>query len=74
MYWKYRKIKKNSCTYFDSGKEINVKDPQFKMDDTVRISKYKNISPKCYTANSSEEGFWLKKLKHCTMDACLKLS
>ena len=30
-----------SNTYIDSGKEINEKDPKFKIGDNVRISKYK---------------------------------
>ena len=29
--------------YIDFKKEINDKDPKFKVDDHVRISKYKNI-------------------------------
>ena len=30
-----------SNTHIDSGKEINEKDPKFKIGDNVRISKYK---------------------------------
>ena len=30
-------------TYVDSSKEINDKDPKFKIGDIARISKYKNI-------------------------------
>ena len=29
--------------YFDSSKEVNDKDPRFKVRDHVKISKYKNI-------------------------------
>ena len=29
-----------SNTYINFSKEINNKDPKFKIDDTVRISKY----------------------------------
>ena len=32
-----------SSTYIDSSKEINEKDPTFKIGDIVRISKYKKI-------------------------------
>ena len=32
-----------SNTYIDSSKEIYNKNPKFKIGDTVRISKYKNI-------------------------------
>ena len=35
----------------------NDKDPKFKLDDHVRISKYKNIFAKGYTPNWSEEIF-----------------
>ena len=34
-----------SSAYIESGKEINNKDPKFKIGDTVVISKYKNILP-----------------------------
>ena len=30
-------------TYINNDKEVNDKDPQFKIGDHVRISKYKNI-------------------------------
>ena len=46
-----------SSTYIDSSKEINEKDPKFKIGNIVRISKYKNISAKGYTPNWSEEFF-----------------
>ena len=32
-----------SSKYIDSSKEINDKDPKFRIDNIVRISKYKNI-------------------------------
>ena len=53
-------------TYIDSmelhsSKEVNDKDPKFKVGDHVRISKYKNIFAKGYTLNWSEEGFMVKK-------------
>ena len=38
-------------TYINIGKEVNDKDPKFKVGDHVRISKYKNIFAKGYTAN-----------------------
>ena len=37
------------------------KNPKFKGDDYVRISKYKNIFAKGYTPNWSEEVFVIKK-------------
>ena len=42
-------------TYIDFKKEVNDKDPKFKIGDNVNISKYKNIFPKGYTLNWSEE-------------------
>ena len=33
-------------TYIDFEKEVNNKDPKFKVGDRVRISKYKNIFTK----------------------------
>ena len=38
-------------TYIDFKKEINDKDPKFKVGDYVRISKYKNIFAKGYMPN-----------------------
>ena len=36
-------------TYIDFEKEVNDKNPKFKVGDHVRISKYKNIFAKGYT-------------------------
>ena len=44
-----------SNIYIESSKEINNKDPKFKIGDIVRISKYKNIFAKGYVPNWSEE-------------------
>ena len=38
-------------TYIDVKKEINDKDPKFKVGNHVRISKYKNIFAKGYMPN-----------------------
>ena len=51
-------------TYVDSKKEVNGKDPKFKVGDRVRISKYKNIFVKGYTLNWSEEVFVVNKIKN----------
>ena len=48
-------------TYIDFKKEVNDKDPKFKVADHVRISKYKNIFAKGYTSNWSEEVLVIKK-------------
>ena len=44
-----------------SNKEVNDKVPKFKVDDHVKISKYKNIFAKGYTPNWSEEVFVIQK-------------
>ena len=46
-----------------SVKEVNDKDPKFKVGDHVRISKYKNIFAKGYTPNWSEKVFVISKIK-----------
>ena len=51
-------------TYIDFEKEVNNKDPKFKVRDYVRISKYKNIFAKGYTPNWSEEVFISSKIKN----------
>ena len=44
-------------TYIDFKKEVNDKDPKFKVGDHIRISWYKNILAKGYTLNWPEEVF-----------------
>ena len=51
-------------TYINTNKEINNKDPKFKVGDHVKISKYKNIFAKGYMPNWSEEVFVIKKAKN----------
>ena len=51
-------------TYINFKKEVNDKDPKFKVGDPVRISKYKNIFAKGYMLNWSEEIFIIKKIKN----------
>ena len=51
-------------TYIDFEKEVNDKDPKFKVGDHVRISKYRNISAKGYKPNWSEEVFIISKIKN----------
>ena len=53
-----------SNTYIDSDKEINNKNPKFKIGDIIRISKYKFFFAKDYTSNWSEEIFVIKKAKN----------
>ena len=51
-------------TYINTSKEVNNKDPKFKVGDRVRISKYKNAFAKGYMPNWSEEVFIIKKVKN----------
>ena len=60
---KMKPIDVKDNTYINIDKEINNKDPKFKVGDRVRISKYKNIFAKGYAPNWSEEVFVTKKLK-----------
>ena len=55
-------VKDNTC--INTDKEVNDKDPKFKVEDHVRISKYKKIFAKGYTPNWSEEIFVIKRVKN----------
>ena len=61
---KMKPVDVKNSTYLDFKKEVNDKDPKFKVVDHVRISKYKNIFANGYTPNWSEEGFVIKKVKN----------
>ena len=61
---KMKPIDVKDNTYINASKEINDKDPKFKVGDHVRISKYKNIFAKGYMPNWSEEVFVIKKVKN----------
>ena len=64
---KMKPIDVKDNTYINTDKEINNKDPKFKVGDRVRISKYKNVFAKGYTANWSEEVFVIKKVKNTVL-------
>ena len=51
---KIKPIDVKDSTYIDFKKKVNNKDPKFKVDDYVKISKYKNIFAKGYMPNWSE--------------------
>ena len=48
---KMKPVDVKSSTYIDSSKQINDKDPKFKIGDILRILKYKNIFAKGYVPN-----------------------
>ena len=47
-----------------SDKDVNDKDPKFKVGYHVRMSKIKNIFAKGYTPNWSKEVFEIKRVKN----------
>ena len=61
---KMKPIDVKDNTYIAFDRECYDKGPKFKVDDHVRISKYKNIFAKGYTPNWSEEEFVIKKVKN----------
>ena len=61
---KMKPIDVKDNTYINFDKEVNDNDPEFKVGDHVRISKYKNIFAKDYTPNWSEEVFVIKEIKN----------
>ena len=61
---KMKSIDVKDNTYVDWKKEVDDKNPKFKVGDHVRISNYKNIFAKGYTPNSSEEVFIISKIKN----------
>ena len=61
---KMKPINVTDNTYVDFTKEVNDKDPKFKVGDQGRISKYKNIFAKGYTPNWSEEVFVVNEIKN----------
>ena len=59
-----KRVDVKNNTYIDFKKEVNDKNPRFKVGDNVRISKYKNIIAKGYTPNWSEEMSVISKIKN----------
>ena len=62
--YKMKPVDVRDNTYIGFKKEVNDKDPKFKVGDRVRISKYKNIFAKWCTPNWSEEAFIISKTKN----------
>ena len=65
----HRTIKMNPIVvkdnaYINIKKEVDEKDPKFKVGDHVRISKYKIIFAKGYNPSWSEEIFVIKRIKN----------
>ena len=58
---KIKSIDVKNDSFGEYNEESNEKYPKFKVNDHVRISKYKNIFAKEYAPNWSEEIFVVKK-------------
>ena len=61
---KMKPIDDKNNTYINIGKDVNDKDPKFKIGDRVRISKYKNIFAKVYTPSWYGEIFVIQEIKN----------
>ena len=61
---KMKPVDMKSSKYINSSKEINDKDPKFKIGNIVRISKYKNVFSKDYVPNWPEEVFVITKVEN----------
>ena len=51
-------------SYVQYNQDFNKKGPKFKVNDHVRISKYKNVFAKGYVPNWSEEVFIVNEIKN----------
>ena len=60
---KMKPVDMKDSTYIDFKKEVNDKDPKFKVGDHVKISKCENIFAAGYTPNWSEKVFAVSKIK-----------
>ena len=61
---KIKPIDLTSDSYAEYNEDFNKKGPKFKINDHVRISKYKNIFVKGYVSNWSEEVFIVNEIKN----------
>ena len=67
---KMKSVDVKSNIYIDSSKEINNKDPKFRIGDIFRVSKYQNIFAKGYIRNWSKKVFVIKKVKNTVPWTC----
>ena len=61
---KMKPIDVTDDSYAEYSEDFNKKGPNFKVNDHVRISKYKNIFAKGYVPNWSEEVFIVNETKN----------
>ena len=60
---KMKLVDVKSSAFIEFNQENNKEGPKFKVDDHVRISKYKNVFAEGCVPNWSEEVFEIKKVK-----------
>ena len=60
-----------SNSYAEYNEDSNEKDPKFKVNNRVRISKHKDIFAKGYTQNRSEEVSFISKIKDTVQWTCI---
>ena len=63
-HFKMKPLQIKSYSYAEYNVDYNAKDPKFKIDNLVRITKYKNLFAKGYAPNWSEEDFVIRKIKN----------
>ena len=68
---KMKPIDVTDGSYAEYNEDSYKKDPKFKVDDHVRISKYKNIFAKGYAPNWLEEAFVVSKIKNTVPWTCV---
>ena len=61
---KIKPIDVTNDSYAEYSEDFNKKGPKYKVNDHVRISKYKNIFAKRYVPNWSEEIFIVNEIKN----------
>ena len=61
---KTKPIEVTNDSYVEYNEDSNKRNPECKVDDHVRISKYKNIFAKGYIPNWSEEVFIINEIKN----------
>ena len=61
---KMKPIDVTGDSYVEYNEDFNKKGPKFKVNDHVRISKYKNFFAKGYAPNWSEEFFIVNEIKN----------
>ena len=68
---KMKPIDVTDGSYAEYNEDSYKKDPKFKVDDHVKISKYKNIFAKGYAPNWLEEAFVVSKIKNTVPWTCV---